>query len=116
MAHEWLDDPFGIMLAHQGIRHGWTTRFATRPILSFWTQFAVQPVAQSRTLRGCSEEEATNLNGDHFLRLQQESRAALVAFCFRRNKLRSRPHAPLPNVSCEPFSRQRKGKDLELCP
>jgi len=68
-----LIDPLGIMLAHpkefvMGGRHD----LVTRPILSFWTRrLAVQPVVRKAELLrgGCSEEEATNLNGRSLLTL-----------------------------------------------
>ena len=68
-----LVDPLGIMLAHpkefvMGGRHD----LVTRPILSFWTRrLAVQPVVRKAELLrgGCSEEEATNLNGRSLLTL-----------------------------------------------
>jgi 1-acyl-sn-glycerol-3-phosphate acyltransferase len=68
-----LLDPLGIMLAHpkefvMGGRHD----LVTRPILSFWTRrLAVQPVVRKAELLrgGCSEEEATNLNGRSLLTL-----------------------------------------------
>ena len=68
-----LVDPLGIMLAHpkefvMGGRHD----LVTRPVLSFWTRrLAVQPVVRKAELLrgGCSEEEATNLNGRSLLTL-----------------------------------------------
>ena len=68
-----LIDPLGIMLAHpkefvMGGRHD----LVTRPVLSFWTRrLAVQPVVRKAELLrgGCSEEEATNLNGRSLLTL-----------------------------------------------
>ena len=68
-----LIDPLGIILAHpkefvMGGRHD----LVTRPILSFWTRrLAVQPVVRKAELLrgGCSEEEATNLNGRSLLTL-----------------------------------------------
>ena len=68
-----LIDPLGIMLAHpkefvMGGRHD----LVTRPVLSFWTRrLAVQPVVRKAELLrgGCSEEEATNLNGRSLITL-----------------------------------------------
>ena len=68
-----LMDPISIFLTHPkkfvvGGRHD----LVTRPILGFWARkFAVQPVVRKAELLrgGCSEEEASNLNGRSLLNL-----------------------------------------------
>ena len=68
-----LLDPISIFLTHpkrfvMGGRHD----LVTRPLLGFWTRkFAVQPVVRKAELLrgGCSEEDATYLNGRSLLKL-----------------------------------------------
>ena len=70
-----LLDPISIMCSHPkrfviGGRHD----LATRPILGFWARkFALQPVVRKAELirGGCSEEEASTLNGRTLLNLAQ---------------------------------------------
>ena len=68
-----LQDPLAIALNHSrffvlGARHD----LVTRPLLSWWTRrMAVQPVVRKAELLrgGCSEEEATQINGRSLLML-----------------------------------------------
>ena len=91
-----LIDPLGIMLAHpkefvMGGRHD----LVTRPILSFWTRrLAVQPVVRKAELLrgGCTEEEATNLNGRSLLTLATGISSGFGCVLFPEGTSHDLPH------------------------
>ena len=91
-----LIDPLGIMLAHpkefvMGGRHD----LVTRPLLSFWTRrLAVQPVVRKAELLrgGCSEEEATDLNGRSLLTLATGIASGFGCVLFPEGTSHDLPH------------------------
>ena len=91
-----LIDPLGIMLAHpkefvMGGRHD----LVTRPVLSFWTRrLAVQPVVRKAELLrgGCSEEEATNLNGRSLITLASGISSGFGCVLFPEGTSHDLPH------------------------
>ena len=91
-----LIDPLGIMLAHpQEFVMGGRHDLVTRPILSFWTRrLAVQPVVRKAELLrgGCSEEEATNLNGRSLLTLATGISSGFGCVLFPEGTSHDLPH------------------------
>jgi len=100
-----LVDPISIFLTHPkmfvvGGRHD----LVTRPILGFWARkFAVQPVVRKAELLrgGCTEEEATRLNGRSLLNLATGISHGFACALFPEGTSHSESH--LIRVKTGPF-------------
>ncbi len=122
-----LIDPISIMTTHPhkfviGGRHD----LLTRPILGFWSRkFAVQPVIRKAELLrgGCSEEQATSLNGRSLLNLSTGITHGFGCVLFpegtshSESKLIRLRTGPMRTVLCSAaLSRHRGQKDPVILP
>ncbi len=122
-----LIDPISIMTTHPkkfviGGRHD----LLTRPILSFWARkFAIQPVIRKAELLrgGCSEEQATYLNGRSLLNLSTGITHGFGCVLFpegtshSKSKLIRLRTGPMRTVLCSAaLSRHRGQEDPVIIP